>query len=62
MQKRAGTRLRKLKKNNKGLGKGKLTDHIIDKLQNFYGIAIRQNLGDLQSMKKAVVATLFHVA
>jgi len=63
VQKRVGTRLRKLKKNNKGLGgKGKLTDHIIDKLQNFYGIAIRQNVGDLQSMKKAVVATLFHVA
>ena len=58
-----GCRLRNLKKNIKGLGgKGRLTDAIIDKLQNFYGIAIRQNVGSLQMMKDAVLATLFHVA
>ncbi len=39
VQKRVGNRLRKLKKNVKGL-KG-LTDGIIDKLQNYYGITIR---------------------
>ena len=39
-QKRVGTALRKLKKG----GKGKLTDAIIDKLQNYYGIAIRSNV------------------
>ncbi|GFV34504.1 uncharacterized protein TNCV_2028741 [Trichonephila clavipes] len=44
IQKRVGSRLRKLKKNPKGLGgKGKLTDKFIDKLQNYSGIAIRSN-------------------
>ena len=63
VQKRVGTRLRKLKKNVKGLGgKGKLTDGMIDKLQNYYGIAIRSNPGDLEGMKKAIHASLFHVA
>ena len=63
VQKRVGTRLCKLKKNKKGLGgKGKLTDSIIDRLQNYYGIAIRNNKGNLDEMKKAIHATLFHVA
>ena len=30
---------------------------MIDKLQNYYGIAIRSNIGDLSGMKKAVHAT-----
>ena len=62
-QKRLGTRLRNLKKKEKGLGgKGKLTDAIIDRLQNFFGLAIRQNVGNLTGMKKSVLASLFHVA
>ena len=45
VQKRVGTRLRKLKKSVKGLGgKGRLTDSTIDKLQNYYGIALRSNV------------------
>ncbi|GBM59478.1 hypothetical protein AVEN_131048-1 [Araneus ventricosus] len=45
VQKRVGTRLRKLKTSNKALGgKGKLTDTFINKLQNYYGIAIRDNV------------------
>ena len=48
VQKRVGTALRKLKKENKGIGgQGKLTDSLIDKIQNYYGIAIRSNCGDL---------------
>ena len=63
VQKRIGTRLRNLKKNVKNLGgRGKLTNSTIDKLQNYYGIAIRSNANDLEGMKKAVHATLFHVA
>ncbi|XP_032242888.2 uncharacterized protein LOC116621099 [Nematostella vectensis] len=63
VQKRMGTALRKLKKTNAGIGgKGKLTDAMIDKLQNYYGIAIRSNLDDLKGMKKAIYATLFHCA
>jgi hypothetical protein len=61
VQKRVGTALRKLKKENKGLGgKGKLTDALIDRLQNYYGIAIRSNVGNLEAMKKAIQANLMH--
>ena len=63
VQKRVGTALRKLKKENPGFaGRGRLTDAMIDKMQNYYGIAIRSNVGDLRGMKKAVHATLFHCA
>jgi len=63
VQKRMGIRLRNLKKNVKGLGgRGRLTDSIIDRFQNFYGIAIRSNVGDLDKMKKAIYAVLFHVS
>ena len=63
VQKRVGTALRKLKKDNKGLGgKGRLTDAMIDKLQNYYGIAIRTNCKDIDSMKKAIYAAFCHCA
>ena len=62
-QKRVGTRLRNLKKKGKGLsGRGRLTDAVIDRLQNYFGVAIRQNSGNLKGMKAGVLATLFHVA
>lgn len=61
VQKRVWTAVRKLKKENKGIGgKGKLTDSLIDKLQNYNGIAIRSNSGDLPGMKSAIHASLFH--
>ena len=63
VQKRVGTRLRNLKKNVKELGgKRKLTNAMIDRLQNYYGIAVRQNSNNLDGMKTAIHATLFHVA
>ena len=63
VQKRVGTVLRKLKRENPGLGgKGKLTDSQIDKLQNYYGIAVRSNVGNLAGMKKAIHASLMHCA
>lgn len=53
VQKRVGCRLRKLKKRVAGLaGRGKLTDALTDRLQNYYGIAIRANVGDLQGIKR----------
>ena len=62
-QKRIGTRLRKLKKTVKGLGgRGRLTDVTIDRLQNYFGMAIRQNAGNLKLMQSTARATLFHVA
>ena len=49
VQKRVGSPLRKLKKSKKGLrGKGKLTDKLIDKLQNYNGIIKRSNVGNLK--------------
>ncbi|GFX55670.1 uncharacterized protein TNCV_269581 [Trichonephila clavipes] len=60
-KKRVGTKLRKLKSKRKDLGgRGKLTDAFIDKLQNYYGIAIRDNVNNLQGMQRAVIAAFFH--
>ena len=73
VQKRLGTRLRKvvknykrvdkLKKNGKDVekviklsGKGKLTDTAINSMQNYYGLAIRSNKGNIYTMKKAVLS------
>lgn len=69
IQKRVGGRLRKMKATNKTKlsdgnvlgGKGHLTEKVINKLQNYYGIAIRQCTGTtVYAMKKAVGAVLFH--
>ena len=69
VQKRLGTRLRKLR-NEKKLeklsdgkkisGKGRLTDKIINKMQNYYGMVIRPNPGRLFDMKKGIGAVLWH--
>ncbi|GFW90265.1 uncharacterized protein TNCV_2121321 [Trichonephila clavipes] len=61
IQKRVGTKLRKLKSKRKDLGgRGKLTDAFIDKLQNYYGIAICDKVNNLQGMQRAVIAAFFH--
>ena len=68
VQKRVGTRLRNLKKTHKGLlsdgkkigGAGRLTEKVINTLQNCYGMSIRQNMNNLYGMKKPVAAVLFH--
>ena len=70
VQKRMGKRLRQLRKTVKGLGGSKrLTDAMIDKIQNYYGIAIRHNAGkDVKTMKEAIwggggyLGGFFHVA
>ena len=63
IQKKVGNRLRKLIREVKGLGgTNRLTGEMIDKLQNYFGIAIRSNVGNLEGMMSAVAATLFHVA
>lgn len=74
-QKRTGTRLREkrnkvksqLSDGNKKLsdgkgisGKGRLTDKAINTLQNYVGMAIRQNSGKLLEMRNSVIATLLH--
>ena len=61
VQKRLGPPLRQVMKEVKGLGRrGKRTENLINKLQNYYGIAIRSNVGDCKGMKKAIDAGFFH--
>lgn len=55
MQKRMGTRLRKVKKDHKSLGgRGKLTDKLINKLTVYYGLVIRRNSDSKNKMKDAI--------
>lgn len=70
VQKRMGTRLRKLKQQARGVklpdgktlgGKGRLTDDLISKLTVYYGNAIRSNSHSLTSMREAVWATYCHM-
>ena len=65
IQKHVGKRLRDRIKTYKGTktpisGAGKLTNKVIDSMQKFYGLAIRQNPGNLYAMKKAICAILSH--
>ena len=69
VQKRVGSRLRKILQDHKGEvladgkklnGKGRLTAAVINKLQNSFGLAIRQNSEKIYPLKKAVFASLFH--
>ncbi|GFX85919.1 uncharacterized protein TNCV_2473211 [Trichonephila clavipes] len=61
VQKRVGARFRKLKSKNKNLsGKGKLTDSFIDRLQNYFRIVVRRNVGNLSGLQQNVIAALFH--
>ena len=52
VQKRVGKRIRALKKIVPGLGKLGLSDATIDRLQNYYGIALRSNVSSVELMKK----------
>ncbi|EFN88196.1 hypothetical protein EAI_13769, partial [Harpegnathos saltator] len=60
VQKRMGTRLCNIKKKEKLGGKERLTDVLIKRLTNYYGLAIRKNVDSVVSMKKAIMATLDH--
>ena len=69
VQKRLGKSLRDLKQRLSGqkladdkpiAGKGRLTDKLIDSLQNYYGMAIGQHPGDFEEMKRAIWASFCH--
>ena len=65
VQKRLGTRLRNKVKEYKGTetpigGRGQLHEKAINSMQNYYGLAIRQNLDNVYAMKKAIGAILWH--
>ena len=70
VQKRLGSALREYKRKMRGQklsdgksvgGRKRLTDHQIDRMQNFYGEAIRNNPGDLEKMKSSISAILSHM-
>ena len=69
VQKRVGTRCRNMRDQYRGkkladnkplTGKGRLTEKAINTLQNYYGMAIRQNLHDEYIMRKCIWAALYH--
>ncbi|XP_071653036.1 uncharacterized protein [Temnothorax longispinosus] len=60
VQKRMGARLRKLRKDKRLGGKGKLTAKLIDELSIYYGLAIRRHANSAEDMKKEIWATLKH--
>ena len=70
IQKRMGTALRNFKKKAKGTklsdgkgvsGQGRLTDDLINKIQNYYGQCIRNNKGDLNGMHNDIWAIFKHI-
>jgi len=61
VEKRMGTRLRNVKKVNKLGGKGKLTEKLIKQLTSYYGLAMRRNVNSIENMKKAIMATYYHM-
>ena len=65
VSKRMGTALRNLVSEHKGTdstlgGRGKLTNDRIDELTGYYGRAIKDNVGNLEGMQRAVWASFFH--
>ena len=70
IQKCMGAALRMYKSKNRGqklsdgktiVGKGRLTDNIVDSIQNYYGQAIRSNVGNLKATQGAVWAIYYHI-
>ena len=48
-------------KEHLGRKKGSMNS-IIDQMQNYFGIALRQNIGNLTAMEDAIMASLFQVS
>lgn len=70
IQKRMGYALRQYKKRNRGIklsdgnsvgGRNRLTDYQIDKMQNHFGEAIRNNPNNLIGMRNDIYAVLDHM-
>lgn len=61
-QKRVGKALRCLSKEKRLGGKGKLTSHTIDKMQNYFGIALRSSTNNVKEMSEAIWTSLYHLA
>ena len=70
VQKRLGSALRDLKNHYRGQklsdgktigGAGRLTDTLMNSLQNYCGDVIRRNKGNIDGMMRGVQATLLHL-
>ena len=70
IQKRMGSALRTYKNNCRGIllpdgktvgGKGRLGDAIVDRIQTYYGYAIRNNKGERDKIVKAIWAIYYHL-
>ncbi|XP_077500054.1 uncharacterized protein LOC144110848 [Amblyomma americanum] len=67
VHKRMGAALRNLLQRHKGAGKqslggrGRLTADLVDKLAIYYGRALRSNVGNVDAMQRAVMATYYHI-
>ena len=42
-------------------GKGRLTDNIVNSIQNYYGQTIRSNIGNLKATQGTVWAIYYHI-
>ena len=69
VQKRVGARLRAYKEKYKGVilvdgkpltGAGRMTEKVMNTLQNYYGMIIRSNVGNLYQMKKGIGSIMKH--
>lgn len=61
--KRMGTALRKLKAQKSSMtGKGKLTNVVIKKIQNYYGKAIKTYSSDVALLQKRIMGILLHLS
>ena len=49
-------------KGEKQKAKSRLNDSVIDKLQNYFGIALRSKVGNVKEMQSAIRASMFHIA
>ena len=70
IQKGIGTAFNEYKKGMKGKkladektvgGAGRLTQDVIKRIQNYYGLAIRNNKGNLEGMQENIKAIRHHV-
>ena len=70
IQKRMGSSLRNYKNKSKGVvladgkstgGAGRLTDKVVDRMQTYFGYAIRNNKGKQEQIIKAIWAIFYHM-
>ena len=51
----------KMSDNGRVEGRGRLSDNVIDKMQKYYGRALRETSGDFNKMKTRIWAIFHHM-